>query len=128
MDGPRRIITLFDIFKQCLNTVIRIGAAKLARLGGRECLEALVRAEVQLVVNELALLIYELECMTRVTVHMVIAIRCAPIAEQNENLAQDFEWCQKSERYDSPNDQAPKRSDLPDGLIRDSETDSPLFI
>jgi hypothetical protein len=97
IDGPAWELLLFDELEQALNAVFRVGASEVTSLFWIErltkvnshswCgavltnLEALVSTDVNLDVGHCAVLLDELVCVTRVSVHLVVTVGGSTIRE-----------------------------------------------
>lgn len=86
IDRPAWEFTSFDVLEECLDTVVRVRAGKLASLLVRERLEATISAHMDLDVVEFALLVDPLECVAGVAVFTVISIRSSAVGEQDHHL------------------------------------------
>jgi len=86
INSPTGVVSALDRFDQGLDTVIGVLTSELASSSVVKSLEALVGAKVDLDVMVFAFGVHELEGMTRVTVHLMVAIGSSTVGEENEDL------------------------------------------
>lgn len=86
VNSPRGEVTLLNILKETLDTIVRVRSTEFTSFGIGESLETFIGTEVPLGVDKFAVLVDELECVARVSMHMVVPIGRAAIREKNEDL------------------------------------------
>ena len=86
VNSPRGEVTLLNILKETLDTIVRVRSTEFTSFGIGESLETFIGTEVPLGVDKFAFLVDELECVARVSMHMVVPIGRAAVREKNEDL------------------------------------------
>ena len=84
--GPGRELAGLDVLKERLDAVVGVLTRELTGFIVRERLSAAIVADVDLDVVELALGVDELERVSRVAVHVVVADGRTAVREQNHDL------------------------------------------
>jgi hypothetical protein len=107
INGPSRVFAVIDILEERLCGIIRVFTGKLDSLIIRQSLnpigkpiictwatisylETSVLADMDLGVDKRTVILRKLENMSRITMLMVVTVRCSAVREENHDLMDGF--------------------------------------